>query len=119
MKFIHAVIFDVDEFNNGFYNTEDWGDLCDGDYVVHCLYSVDNEQVLIHEDNTHQPVETMIENFLEGVEYANAINVGGMMIPNEANEVIKAYIVVDNGLSYNKEAVGLCLVEGNYVEVNG
>ena len=117
MKFIHAVIFDVDEFNNGNYNTEDWDDLCDGDYGVHCLYSVENEKVLIHEDNTHQPVETMIENFLDGVEYANAVDVGGMMIPNEVNEVIKAYIVVDNGLSYDKEAATLCLVEGAYVEV--
>ncbi len=117
MKFIHAVIFDVDEFNNGNYNTEDWDDLCDGDYVVHCLYDVKNEKVLIHEDNTHQPVETMIENFLDGIEYANAINVGGLMIPNEINEVVKAYIVVDNGLSYDKEAATLCLVEGAYVEV--
>ena len=47
MKFIHAVIFDVDEFNSGNYNTEEWSDLCNGDYVVHCLYSVDNEQVII------------------------------------------------------------------------
>ena len=117
MKFIHAVIFDVDEFNNGNYNTEDWGDLCDGDYVVHCLYDVENEMVLIHEDNCHAPVETMIENFLDGIEYANAINVGGIMIPNETNEVVKAYIVVDNGLSYDKEAATLCLVEGAYVEV--
>lgn len=117
MKFIHAVVFDVDEFNNGNYNTEDWGDLCDGDYVVHCLYDVDNETILIHEDNTHQPVETIIKNFLGGIEYANSTNVGGMMIPNEEIEVIKAYIVVDSGLSYRSDAVGLCLVEGNYVEV--
>lgn len=117
MKFIHAVVFDVDEFNNGFYNTEDWGDLCDGDYVVHCLYDVENEKILIHEDNIHQPVETMIENFLKGVEYGNPLNVGSLITPNKANEVIKAYIVVDNGLSYDKEAVTLCLVEGAYVEV--
>ena len=117
MKFIHAVIFDVDEFNNGLYNTEDWGDLTDGDYVVHCLYDVENEMVLIHEDNCHAPVETMIENFLGGIEYANSINVGGIMISNEEVEVTKAYIVVDNGLSYNREAVSLCLIEENYVEV--
>ena len=73
--------------------------------------------VLIHEDNCHAPVETMIENFLDGIEYANSINVGGIMIPNEINEVTKAYIVVDNGLSYDKEAATLCLVEGAYVEV--
>jgi hypothetical protein len=40
------------------------------------------------------------------------------MVDNSDIEVINAYIVVDNGLSYDKEAVGLCLVEGNYVEVN-
>ena len=114
MKFIHAVIFDVDEFNNGNYNTEDWGDLCDG---VHCLYDVDLEYIVIHEDNTHAPVETMIETFLEGVRYRDTVDVGGLMIDNSDVEVIKAYIVVDNGLSYDKEAATLCLVEGAYVEV--
>lgn len=118
MKFIHAVVFDVDEFNNGNYNTEDWGDLCSGDYVVHCLYSVDNEEILVLEDNIHESVEVLIKAFLAGIEYANSTNVGGIMISNEEVEVINAYIVVDNGLSYDKEAVGLCLVEGAYVEVN-
>jgi hypothetical protein len=117
MKFIHAVVYTQDEMKYGDYDTGSWDDLCDGDYVVHCLYDVDNETILIHEDNTHKPVETMIENFLDGIEYANSTNVGGIMIPNEEIEVIKAYIVVDNGLSYRTDAVGLCLVEGNYVEV--
>lgn len=117
MKFIHAVIFDVDEFNNGNYNTEDWGDLCDGDYVVHCLYSVDNEEVIVLEDNCHAPVENIIDNFIDGVIYAKSTNVGGIMISNEEVEVTNAYIVVDNGLSYDKEAATLCLVEGAYVEV--
>ena len=118
MKFIHAVIFDVDDFNNGNYNTEDWGDLTDGDYIVHCLYDVDNEHIIIHEDNTHAPVETMIETFLEGVRYRDAVNVGGLMVDNSDVEVTNAYIVVDNGLSYDREAATLCLVEGAYVEVN-
>ena len=103
MKFIHAVIFDVDEFNNSNYNTEDWGDLCDG---VHCLYDVDNENIIIHEDNTHAPVETMIETFLDGVRF----------VCDEVT-VKRVYIVVDNGLSYDREAATLCLVEGAYVEV--
>ena len=107
MKFIHAVIFDVDEFNNGNYNTEDWGDLCDGDYVVHALYCVDNKQLIFLEDNCHAPIEEMIEQFLHGVEW----------ILDKELDTSLAYVVVDNGLSYNKEAVGLCLVEGNYVEV--
>ena len=117
MKFIHAVVFDVDEFNNGHYNTNDWSDLCDGDYVVHCLYDVDNERIVIHEDNCHAPVETMIDTFLEGVRYRDTVNVGGFMIDNSDVEVINAYIVVDNGLSYSGEAVGLCLIEGSYAEV--
>lgn len=120
MKFIHAVVFDKTEYDELYeygVDFENWDDITAGDYIVHCLYDVENEKILIHEDNTHQPVETMIENFLDGIEYANAINVGGLMIPSEINEVTKAYIVVDNGLSYNKEAVTLCLTEGNYVEV--
>ena len=106
MKFIHAVVFDVDEFNNSNYNTEDWGDLCDGDYVVHCLYCVDTEDVIILEDNCHASVENMIDSFIDGVNYMCDCAI-----------VTKAYIVVDNGLSYDKEAVTLCLVEGAYVEV--
>lgn len=121
MKFIHAVVFDVNEFNElkeyG-VDFENWDDITQGDYIVHCLYDIENETILIHEDNTHQPVETMIENFLDGIKYANSTNVGGLMIPNEEIEVTKAYIVVDNGLSYSSDAVGLCLVEGSYVEVN-
>ena len=115
MKFIHAIVMDTDEFNALEEHT--WDYLSDGDYIVHCLYDVDNETILIHEDNTHKPVETMIENFLNGIEYANSTNVGGLMISNEEIEVTKAYIVVDNGFSYNAEAVSLCLIEGNYVEV--
>ena len=106
MKFIHAVIFDVDEFNNGLYNTEDWGSLTDGDYIVHCLFCETTEDLIVLEDNTHAPVEQIISSFLDGVRYVY-------------DEVIvtKALVFVDNGLSYNKEAVCLCLVEGNYVEV--
>ena len=106
MKFIHAVIFDVDEFNNGNYNTEDWGDLCDGDYIVHCLFCETTEDIIMLEDNTHAPVEQMISSFLDGVRYVY-----------DEVEVKKAFIVVDNGLSYDREAATLCLVEGAYVEV--
>jgi hypothetical protein len=81
------------------------------------LYSVDDEQIVIHEGNCHAPVETMISCFLDGVIYAKSVNVGGLMLEMESVEVTKACIVVDNGLSYDKEAIALCLVEGNYVEV--
>ena len=121
MKFIHAVIYDTTEYNElreyG-VDFENWDDFTEGDYIVHCLYSVDNEEIIIHEDNTHQPVETMIENFLDGVIYAKSTNVGGLMISTEEVEVVKAYIVVDVGLAYDKEAALLCLVEGAYREVN-
>ena len=99
MKFIHAVVFDRNEFDNLREHGIDlcnWDDLCDGDYVVHCLYDADTEKVLIHEDNTHQPVEAMIENFLDGVRYAN----------NEKVIVKKAGVVVNEGKSpYDADAV--------------
>ena len=117
MKFIHAVVYTQDEMKYGDYDTGSWDNLNNGDYIVHCLYSVDNEQVIILEDNCHAPVENMIESFLDGVIFANSTNVGGIMIPNEEVEIAKALVVVDNGLSYNKKAVGLRLVEGNYTEV--
>lgn len=106
MEFIHAVVFSVNEFNIGNYNTDDWDDLCNGDYVVHGLFCKDNENLILLEDNTHAPVEQIISSFLDGVRFVH-------------DEVIvkKAFIVVDNGLSYDKEAVTLCLVENAYKEV--
>ena len=104
MKFIHAVVMDTDEFNALEEHT--WDYLSDGDYIVHCLYAVDSEDIIIFEDNTRAPVELMIASFLDGVRFVY-----------DEVKVTKAYIVVDNGLSYNAEAVGLCLVEGAYVEV--
>ena len=77
MKFIHAVVYDVTEYENlreHKVNLWNWDELTEGDYIIHCLYDVNNEQVLIHEDNIHQPVEIMIENFLNGVKYANSTN---------------------------------------------
>lgn len=117
MKFIHAVVFDKDEFENGNYNTNDWDDLTDGDYIVHCLYSVDNEDIIILNDNCHQPVEPMIDQFLDGVRYVSCVNVGGLIIDNSDVEVIKALVIVDNGCSYQSIAVKEKLVGGDYKEV--
>ena len=109
MKFIHAVIFDVDEYNElkeyG-VDFENWDDITQGDYIVHCLFCEDTEDLIVLEDNTHAPVEQIISSFLDGVRFIY-------------DEVIvkKAYIVVDNGLGYDKEAATLCLVEGAYREV--
>lgn len=121
MKFIHAVIYDKTEYENlreyG-VDFENWDEITDGDYVVHCLYDVENEKILIHEDNTHQPVETIIETFLEGIEYGNSINVGGIMIPNKTNEVTKAYIIVNKDQSsYSSDAVRPHFINKTYVEV--
>ena len=121
MKFIHAVVFDKTEYDNlreyG-VDFENWDDITEGDYIVHCLYDVENEKVLVHEDNIHQPVETIIENFLEGIEYGNSTNVGGVMIPNEINKVQKAYIVVNSDQSpYSSEAVRPHFINKTYVEV--
>ena len=121
MKFIHAIVFDKTEYENlreyG-VDFESWGDITEGDYIVHCLYDVDNEKILVQEDNTHQPVETIIETFLKGIEYGNSINVGGIMIPNEANEVTKAYIIVNKDQSsYSSDAVRPHFINKTYVEV--
>ena len=122
MKFVHAVIFDKDEYK---YLCElgvdfkSWESFTDGDYVVHCLYAVEDQQIIFHEDNTHAPIETMIGSFFTGYVFANSTNVGGLMIPNEGLEVdiTRAYIVVDNGCVYSHTAVSKCLMEGDYVEV--
>ena len=106
MNFIHAVVFDVDEFNNGSYDTTNWGDLTSGDYIVHCLYNLDNQEILMLNDNCHSSIEANIEAFLEGVEFCGHDAI-----------VERACVVVDNGLSYDMEAVELCLIAGNYVEV--
>lgn len=121
MKFIHAIVFDKTEYDNlreyG-VDFENWDDITEGDYIVHCLYDVENEKVLVHEDNTHQPVETIIESFLEGIEYGNSTDVGGLMIPNEINKVQKAYIVVNSDQSpYSSEAVRPHFINKTYVEV--
>ena len=109
MKFIHAVVYDRTEYENlreyG-VDFESWGDITDGDYIVHCLYDCDKQIVLMLEDDTHNPVCAQISSFYAGIKHC------GYEV-----EVTKAYVVVDNGLSYSEEAVGLCLVKGKYVEV--
>ena len=116
MKFIHAIVFNKDEFENCNYDTGNWDDLCDGDYVVHCLYSVDEEEILIHEDNTHAHVEQMIDSYLDGVAFAHSTNVGGLRVLNEDMDVIKAFVIVD-GCPYDEKVVKEKLVMGNYGEV--
>lgn len=115
MKFIHAVIFDVDEFKD--ITDTSWENLTDGDYIVHCLYSIDSQKIIMLNDNTHTNIEENIDSFLEGIEYCLSMSINDANTDFEPVDITKAYIVVDNSLSYNEEAVGLCLNEENYVEV--
>ena len=118
MKFIHAVVLTEEEMENGHYDTGDWGDLTDGDYVVHCLYSVDNEQIIFLEDNGHQPIVTIIESFLDGVRYAGSMDCGGLLIDCSEIKVTKAFVVVDNDKQkYTGIGVKEKLTQGNYGEV--
>ena len=71
------------------------------------MYSIDNEEVVILEDNTHAPVEDYIENFIEGAEYTGA----------EAY-VDKAFVVMSSKEDpYSVEDVEAHFKNGNYGEV--
>ena len=118
MKFIHAVVLTEEEIENGYYDTGDWGSLTDGDYVVHCLYSVDNEQIIFLKDDGHHPIVSIIESFLDGVRYAGSVDCGGLLIDCSETEVTKAFVVVDSdNHKYNGISVGEKLIRGNYGEV--
>lgn len=107
MKFIHAVVLNYDEYVNGDYDTTNWDDLCDGDYVVHALYSVDNEEVLMLNDNCHSSIESDIEAFLEGIEFCghDAIVDRACVLMNRDED------------AYNEYAVKVHLDNCEYVEV--
>ena len=105
MKFIHAIVFDKGEYDElRDFGIEGWDDLKSGDYIVHALYSIDNKEVLILDDNTHQPVEAMIEKFLEGIEFCGHDAV-----------VTKAIVVVNDSYSWKQTCEALS--SDNYVEV--
>ena len=107
MKFIHAIVLNYDEYVNGNYNTTDWDDLASGDYVVHALYSVDNREVLMLNDNCHSAIEANIESFLEGVEFC-----GHDAIVDRA-----CVLMYRDEDAYNEYAVKVHLDNREYVEV--
>ena len=108
MKFIHAVVFDKDEYESikseGLDLTTDWGIVCDGDYVVHALYDCQKKAVLTLEDDTHNSVCAEIASFINGIKYCG----------NEV-EVINAYVVVNDCYSYTQTCEAI--TNGEYVEV--
>ena len=108
MKFIHAVVFQKDVFEGGHYDTSDWGDLTDGDYVVHALYDCENHEVVRVNDNCHSHIEAEIDAFLNGIERCG----------HEVQEVF-AYIVLKEGHydEYNETDIISHIEEGLYAEV--
>ncbi len=110
MKFIHAVVFNYEEYTSAAsYGCDftDWGQVCDGDYVVHALYSIDNKEVLFVNDNCHSNVESEIEKFLEGVEFCGHDAI-----------VTNAFVVmgIDED-AYNDYAIKCHIDNGDYEEV--
>lgn len=99
MKFIHAVVLNYDEYVNGDYDPTNWNDLCD--YVVHALYSVDNEEVIMLNDNCN------IEAFLEGIEFCG----------RDAIVDRTCVLMYRDEDAYNEYAVKVHLDNREYVEV--
>jgi hypothetical protein len=66
MKFIHAIVLTEEEIKSGYYDTGNWFDLSDGDYVVHALYDCELGAVAMINDNTHTDIEGHIDSFLSG-----------------------------------------------------
>lgn len=101
MKFIHAIVFTPDET----IPTE-WFDACFGDYIIHALYSVEKERILILDDNCHAPVEDMINSFLIGTQFA---------IEQEEIQVTECYVIADD--PYSKYEVAAKLKNKDFMEV--
>lgn len=106
MKFIHAIVLTEEEIKSGYYDTGDWSDLSDGDYIVHALYDCELGAVAMINDNTHTDIEGHIDSFLSGFKWAG-----------KEVEVSKALVVV-NGDPYSANSVYEKISKGNYTEVN-
>ena len=110
MKFIHAVVYDKDEFESILsekIDLTDWGIVCDGDYVIHALYDCEKQAVLTLNDDTHTHIVDEIASFCQGIRYCG----------NEV-EIIKAYVVMNKDENaYSWKQVCEHLANGDYVEV--
>ena len=83
--FIHGIIIQENEWE--YYKNEKYfRDCADGDYIVHCLVNVNEKQVVLRDDNTHQPIGEMIDNFLYGFNYHKykiyKVKYGLYIVPN-------------------------------------
>ena len=73
---IHGIVFNKDELEDILCDDtlpndiEAWDILTSGDYVVHCLYDEDDKIMIYQDDNTHYNVESEIEAFQCGLQYA-------------------------------------------------
>ena len=84
-NFIHGIVFTAEEYED--YKNEKYFSNCAcGDYIVHALVNADTQEIIIRDDNIHQPIEEQIESFLAGVTYKNqndfSILQGLFIVPN-------------------------------------
>ena len=100
MKFIHAIIFTPSE-----PIPADWIDMCFGDYIVHALYSVDQERILAIDDNCHSSIETDIDAFLSGIHFAT----------KQEPQVTKCYVIAND--PYSEVEVAKKLKNLEFMEV--
>ena len=98
MTFIHAVVLD----NPVADEDKKWWNLTSGDYIVHGLYNVGREQLIVLNDNTHSPIEDIIEAFIQGVEYQ-----GGHI-----DSILRVLVIADD--PYNKTEVAERISQGLY-----
>lgn len=93
MKFIHAIVFTPDEISNEILPT-DWDEICSGDYIVHALYSVDQDRIIMLDDNCHSSIEADIDSFFSGIYFAT----------KQEPQVTKCYVVADDPYSSTQVA---------------
>lgn len=95
---IHGILVNEEEFENAYINEYSinrvWDYLTSGDYVVHCLYDEDDKIMIYHDDNTHYHIESEIEAFQAGLQYA------GLDV-----KITKVIIRIADRFSYDTEAV--------------
>lgn len=102
MKFIHAIVVNKDT------DTLNWDDLKEQDYTVHCLYSVDNEEIIFHNDNIHSNVEDEINAFYDGIEFCG-------FDPVEERVIV---VVGENDSIYDEELVYNKISNEDYIKVD-
>lgn len=86
-KFVWVLLVDRNEWNEVDEKVQCWDEFAQRDYAYHALYDLDcKETPILMDDNIHEPIETMIEYFLEGYVYATGEHIKvdtGVMIWNQ------------------------------------